>query len=144
MNFNIDDHVVDLTNIDQWRHDDTFKAEIFVYDFHKRVLSKDGDTFKVSSHRPVVGSSEFLSDDVVFSQFSGLNEDKSRVLFNLNPHLNGLGKSMRENAELQTLHAAIADGDADDFVAYIKAFKNNFLSYFDSIHEGFDSPKMVD
>lgn len=144
MNFNIDDHVVDLTNIDQWRHDDTFKAEIFAYDFHKKVISTDAESFIVRSHHPVVGHPHFSSDDFVFSQFSGLNEDKSRVLFNLNPHLKALGKSMRENVELQTLHAALADGDADDFVAYVKAFKNNFLSYFDRIHEGFDTSKMVE
>lgn len=144
MNFNVDDHVVDLTNIEQWRHDDTFKAEIFVHDFHKRVLSTDGDTFMVSSHRPFVDDPAFMSDADVFSQFSGLNEDKSRVLFNLKPHLKALGQSMKENTELQVLQAGIADGDSDDFLAYLKAFKDNFLTYFDRLHEGFDSPKMVD
>jgi len=145
MNFNVDDHVVELTNIDQWRHDDTFKAEVFVHDFYKRVKLIDTDTFMVMSNRqPIANYPEFLPDDVVFSQFSGLNEDNSRVLFNLKPHLKALKESMRENTELQVLHAGISDDDADDFLAYIKAFKNHFLRYFDRLHQGFDTPKMVD
>lgn len=137
-NFNVDDVVADLTNMDQWRNPDEFKAELFLYDFNKRVLIADETNFVVKSSHQSSNSPLFMPDSDLFSKASGLNENKSRVLFNLTPHLTGIGqvlKAQMKAQELENLRASIADGESDDMLQYITALKEAFLTYFDKIHE---------
>lgn len=137
-NFNVGDVVVDLTNMDKWRDSKEFKSELFLYDFNKKVLDADEANFIIKSghennHYPV-----FLPDYELFSQSTGLNVDKSRVLFNLTPHMSGLGTVFRKNKtqeELSLLKPAIAMETDEDMKRFIISLKDAFLTYFDSIHE---------
>jgi len=127
-NFNVGDMVIDLTNIDKWRNPELFKEDYFLYHFNKEVIMTDGKDFMVrSKHRICYGLSSF-SDDDLFSQVSGLSQDKSRVLFNLTPHMKAMGAVFRE----QTPKAVWEQMDIEERDV---ALKNGFLTYFDRLHE---------
>jgi hypothetical protein len=137
-NFNLNDVVADLTNMHQWRNPEQFKSELFVYDFNKRVFMTNENSFIIKSSHQNKNSDLFMSDSAIFSNVSGLSEDNSRVLFNLTPHLHGIGIILKEQLkeqELVNLRASIADGAEDDMVQYITALKDAFLTYFDRLHE---------
>jgi hypothetical protein len=137
-NFNLNDVVADLTNMHQWRNPEQFKSELFVYDFNKRVFMTNENSFIIKSSHQNQNSDLFMSDSAIFSNVSGLSEDNSRVLFNLTPHLHGIGIILKEQLkeqELVNLRASIADGAEDDMVQYITALKDAFLTYFDRLHE---------
>lgn len=137
-NFNLNDVVADLTNMHQWRNPEEFKSELFVYDFNKRVFMANENNFIIKSSHQKPDSELFMSDSAIFSNVSGLSEDNSRVLFNLTPHLHGIGMILKEQLkeqEMLNLRASIDDGAADDMVQYITALKDAFLTYFDRLHE---------
>lgn len=140
-NFNLNDVVADLTNMNKWRDPAEFKSELFVYDFNKRVFMTNNDHFIIKSSHPSPRSNLFMPDDVLFSKVSGLSEDKSRILFNLTPHLHGIGLILKEQLKDQDLASVrdhLADAGPDYMVpsiAYIKALKDSFLIYFDRLHE---------
>jgi len=140
-NFNLNDVVADLTNINKWRDPAKFECELFVYDFNKRVFMTNNDHFVVKSSHPKPNSNLFMPDDVLFSKVSGLSEDKTRILFNLTPHLHGIGLILKEQLKEQDLasvreHLAEAGPDyMTPSIAYIKALKDAFLIYFDRLHD---------
>jgi len=137
-NFNVGDVVVDLTNMDKWRDPKEFKLELFLYDFNKKVLITDATNFIIKSNYERYNTSAFLPDYELFSQSTGLNEAKSRVLFNLTPHRAGLGKEFQKQntpEELVRLKSSIAMDSDEDTTQFIIALKDAFLAYFDSIHE---------
>ena len=127
-NFNVGDMVIDLTNIDQWRDPEMFRNDNFMYHINKEVLMTDGKDFIVKSKHPMSYGMSFFSDDVLFSQASGLSQDKSRVLFNLTPHIKAMGAVFREQSSK-------AVWDQLDFEGRGVVLKNAFLTYFDRLHE---------
>ena len=127
-NFNVGDMVVDLTNIDQWRDPEMFKDSDFIYHFNKEVLMTDGKDFIIKSKNPNGYGREEFSDNVLFSQISGLSQDKSRVLFNLTPHMKAMGVIFREQSSKEVW-------DQLDFDGKSLVLRNAFLTYFDRLHE---------
>lgn len=127
-NFNVGDMVVDLTNIDQWRNTELFKQDDFLYHLNKEVLMTDGTDFIVRSKYPIGYGMSLFSDDAVFSQVSGLSQDKSRVLFNLTPHRKGIGAILWADTPVSVW-------DQMEHEDRAVALKNAFLTYFDKIHE---------
>lgn len=137
-NFNVGDVVVDLTNMDKWRDPKEFKLEFFLYEFNKKVLMTDETSFIIKSNYDRYNSPVFLPDHELFSQSTGLNEDKSRVLFNLTPHMAGIGAVLRKQKtpeEYARLKSPLTMDDDEDFNHFVRSLKDAFLTYFDDIHE---------
>lgn len=127
-NFNVGDMVIDLTDIDKWRDPEMIKDSDFIYHFNKEVLMTDGKDFIIKSKHPTGYGRDSFSDNVLFSQASGLSHDKSRVLFNLTPHIKAMGVVFREQSSKEVW-------DQLDFEGRGVVLKNAFLTYFDRLHE---------
>lgn len=137
-NFNVGDLVVDLTNMHKWRDQEEFKLEFFLYEFNKKVLMTDETSFIIKSNYERYNNPVFLPDHEIFSQSTGLNEDKSRVLFNLTPHMNGLRATARKQKtpeELARLNSTLAMESDENMKYFLTSLKDTFLTYFDEIHE---------
>lgn len=137
-NFNVGDVVVDLTNMDKWRDPKEFKPELFIYEFNNKVFMTNDSAFIITSNYERGNKPLSMSDNDLFSQSTGLNANKSRVLFNLTPHMTGLGSMLRKQKtpeELVRLKSSITMESDEDMTQFIIALKDAFLAYFDSIHE---------
>ena len=139
-NFNVNDVVADITNIHEWRNPKHFKSEVFFHAFFKRVLATDENHFIIKSVYNAPDWQMFLPDDVIFSQSTGLDESKTRVLFNLTPHLSGIGLVFHANLDAAGFSRSHRNrsqlyDSIEDIIKYDKSMKDAFLTYFDRLHE---------
>jgi hypothetical protein len=136
-NFNVNDVVADITNIHEWRDTTKFKSEVFIHEFFKRVLVTDEKHFLIKSVHNVPDWNMFMPDDVIFSQSTGLDESKTRVLFNLTPHMAGIGlilKASLKEKGITPIRSELAD-NIPYVIRYDRALKDAFLTYFDRLYE---------
>lgn len=132
---NINDAIVEITHIDQWKNNSAFKSELFAYDFYKSVIATDESSFIISSKLRVSQSLRYSPDDVIISKFTCADESNKRVFFNLTPHLKEFSNLYVEQLNDIKSKKSSVDYVDDELIQSIHAMKSAFLILFDNIHK---------